>query len=250
MSKKLPTLDLKVRVKVKKVDPFEWDLVMNVWRSCMLFFERELRKLSDNGKLSKLTLYKIADGYDFTDLLRMRFRTLSDDERMRLVKLEEVSEALQRVRGLSELQEQPQSQQQELLNAVIESPTPLPLQSQQSPGLTSHSTSYESTMRSYTEEQPSFTISPGGSGFTPQQPPAQPQPTQFLDQTAPRNEDIPSQGTPSPVPTRPEINVTDPPEVSVQEHLDLLEKNTASAVIELRRMMYTNLQKLKKQLDD
>lgn len=243
MSKKLPTLDLKVRVKVKKVDPFEWDLVMNVWRSCMLFFERELRKLSDNGKLSKQTLYKIADGYDFTDLLRMRFRTFSDDERMRLVKLEEVSEALQRVRGLSELQEQPQSQQQDLLNAVIESSTPLSLQSQQSP-------EYESTMRTYTEEQPSFAISPGGSGFAPQQPPAQPQPAQFLDQTAPRNEDIPSQGTPSPIPTRPEINVTDPPEVSVQEHLDLLEKNTASAVIELRRMMYTNLQKLKKQLDD
>ncbi|MHA2366065.1 MAG: hypothetical protein ACXAC7_19050 [Candidatus Hodarchaeales archaeon] len=246
-------IDLKVRVRVSKVDLHEWDLVMNIWRACMLFFERELRKLADNGMLSRDTLHRIADKYDFSDLLRLSFRTLPDSERTRLVKLEEVSDAIQRVRDIPDLR----SQQPELIDSVVEFPES---SQQQAPDTyqpvkepfppESYPTSTQPSLFSGFQEesdfgrQPSFASSRGiqQDPFAAP-PPAQPEIDFRIQQPVEQ---------PMPAPEQPTIpSATDlQPNITVQDHLDQLQKNTASAVVELRRMMYNNLQKLKRELED
>ena len=84
-------IDVKVHFKGKGVEVEEYELIMNSWRACMLFFERELRKLNNKGKISNETLKKIANKLDFTELLRLSFLSIKDNERMRLVKLDVLS---------------------------------------------------------------------------------------------------------------------------------------------------------------
>ncbi len=242
MGKKLK-IELKVRVKVKNVDPFEYDLVMDVWRACMLFFERELRKMSDNGNLSKKTLYKIADGYDFTDLLRLNFETIRDDKRTRLVKLDEVSEAFQRVRNLPELL----PHQQDIVNAVVEPPIDIP-----QTGTIPDQYRNES-IRQNVEQTAKFQL-PSNQPQSREQLQIQTYNTnpnlQNQSETQPRIIQDPSSNQATSDKRKLPSELQEPPDISVQEHLDILEKNTATAVVELRRMMYNNLQKLKERLED
>ena len=101
------TINIKTRMKVKNIEIEEYEKIMDVWRACMLFFEREIRKLHDKGEISDDSLRKVAKNIDFTELLRMTFLSINNQDRMRLVKLKEVAEAIQRVQQLSkhELQE-------------------------------------------------------------------------------------------------------------------------------------------------
>ena len=207
-------LDLKVRVKVKKLDKIEYDAVMNVWRACMLFFERELRKMNDRGKLSTNTLRKIANNIDFTELVRLNLNSIPESDRMKLVKLDEVSEALQRMQNLPRLK----PEQQTYVNSYAS-------QNQQLKAYTQ----YEKPREVPTNKFSDYSLS--DSNISP--------PDQQIKQSIQKNET--------------EIHDVDQDqkkEDTLQEHLKLLQKDTATAVVELRRMMYENLQRLRQSLKD
>ena len=40
-------ININTQVKVKNIELEEYEKIMDVWRACMLFFEREVRKLHD-----------------------------------------------------------------------------------------------------------------------------------------------------------------------------------------------------------
>ena len=44
-------INIKTHIKVKNIEVEEYEKIMNVWRACMLFFEREIRKLHDKEEL-------------------------------------------------------------------------------------------------------------------------------------------------------------------------------------------------------
>ena len=195
-------ININTQVKVKNIELEEYEKIMDVWRACMLFFEREIRRLHDREEISTPTLRKLADHMDFTELLRMTFLSIQDDQRMRLVKLKEVAEAIQRVQQVSEPEYYEYSNE----------PTP---------------ESY-TTQEAYVDYQQQ-------AGFST----VNPEPIQnevnpissILAQNAQLNEK-----------TKPEINVKD--------HLKVLQRNTASSVIELRKMMYQNIQKIRQSLSE
>ena len=55
------TININTKVKVKDIEIEEYEKIMNVWRACMLFFEREIRKLHDRTELTTETLQQIYD---------------------------------------------------------------------------------------------------------------------------------------------------------------------------------------------
>ena len=195
-------INIKTHIKAKNIEVEEYEKIMNVWRACMLFFERELRKLHDKEELTTETLQKVADKIDFTELLRMNFLSIKDSERMRLVKLTEVAEAIQKVQSLSNQQIQDMAMEESYIQ-----PT---------------------TSVDYSEYQ---TLA--GSQEFEQNP--------QLDVENPIKS-ILSQNIQNDEDNRPEIRVKD--------HLRVLQRNTASSVVELRKMMFQNIQKIRQALSD
>ena len=203
-------IDVKVHFKAKNAEVEEFELVMNTWRACMLFFEREMRKLNSKGKLSQDTLAKISKKLDFTDLLRLSFLSIKGNERMRLVKLDEVAEAIQKVQNFTHGQ-------------VAQEPVP--------------KRAYQ--VKEKYSPQPTITeqpISPIPANPVPQV--HQQEISSLLAQSEENlvfnesNYDSVAQFS------KPDIN----------SHASVLQRNTASAVIELRKMMYDNLQKIRNTL--
>ena len=194
------TIDINTKVKVKNIEVEEYEKIMNVWRACMLFFEREIRKMHDKEELSTETLQKVANNVDFTELLRMNFLSIKDQERMRLVKLTEVAEAIQRVQQVS--------------NQQIIEPTP----DDQSVYVTKEDfiSEYSTTQELDNQEYPSIL-------------------TNSLKSIL--NKEIP-------------IEDNSRPEIHTKDHLKVLQRNTASSVVELRKMMYLNIQKIRQALSD
>ena len=195
------TININTKVKVKDIEIEEYEKIMNVWRACMLFFEREIRKLHDRTELTTETLQKVAKNIDFTELLRTNFLSIPDQERMRLVKLKEVAEAIQKVQQLSE-------------HEIQEIQTNQPYQY---PVSDSYQTEFQGDNYQATPPEPSEPVINPISSILKQE-------NQLGDQN------------------RPEINVKD--------HLKVLQRNTASSVIELRKMMYQNIQKIRQTLFD
>lgn len=195
-------INIKTHIKVKNIEVEEYEMIMNVWRACMLFFEREIRKLNDKGELSMETLQKVAGNIDFTELLRMNFLSIKDTDRMRLVKLTEVAEAIQKVQNLST----PQMQEYVSEEYISE------------PMASSEESIYSSIGDyNYQEDQSQIAeINPIRSILT-QEPPSE---------------------------------EMDRPEIRAKDHLKVLQRNTASSVIELRKMMYQNIQKIRQALSD
>lgn len=196
------TININTRIKVKNIEIDEYERILNVWRACMLFFEREIRKLHDREEITTETLRKVADNIDFTELLRMNFVSIPDQERMRLVKLSEVAEAIQRVQQLS-------SQEIEQINSEA---TP--------------------SQNLYDEYNPEYQQSIELSELHQQNNEQVINPASSILQQADKGSNL----------ERPQINV--------KEHLNVLQRNTASSVIELRKMMYQNIQKIRQTLSD
>ncbi len=195
-------VNINTRIKVKNIEVDEYEKIMNVWRACMLFFEREIRKLHDREELSTETLRKVADNIDFTELLRMTFLSIPDQERMRLVKLKEVAEAIQRVQQLSSLELHEISSEQSQSETIPADYIP---EYQQSIELSELS-----------QQQGDQLINPASS---------------ILQQSD-------------------QFEYQERPQINVKDHLKILQRNTASSVIELRKMMYQNIQKIRQTLSD
>ena len=194
-------ININTKVKVKDIEIEEYEKIMNVWRACMLFFEREIRKLHDRNDLSTETLQKVAKNIDFTELLRMTFISIPDQDRMRLVKLKEVAEAIQKVQQLSEYEIQ-----------EFQSDVPYPY---------STTDNYQAEFQEY-----DYTGAPQESN----EPVINP-----ISSILQQDNNIADQ-------SRPEINVKD--------HLKVLQRNTSTSVIELRKMMFQNIQKIRQTLSD
>jgi hypothetical protein len=203
-------IDVKVHFKAKNVDIEEYELIMNTWRACMLFFERELRKLNDKGKLSTDTLRKISKNLDFTELLRLSFLSIKNEDRMRLVKLDEVAEAIQRVQKLFNTQATPVTRvppQTTTQEKIFAQPM------QQEPEI-AHAIPQEQQYAKREETTPLITQSKTNLDFND--------------------------------PDYDSVKEFDKPDINV--HTNILQRNTASAVVELRKMMYENLQKIRNTL--
>ncbi len=194
------TININTKIKVKNIEVEEYEKIMNVWRACMLFFEREIRKLHDRDEISAPTLRKVADNIDFTELLRMTFLSIQDDERMRLVKLKEVAEAIQRVQQLSAQELQELNVDQATSDITIQENYPEFQQSEQ--------------ITTIEQQNVMSEVNPISS---------------ILRQ----NDQMPEQ---------------EKPDINVKDHLKVLQRNTASSVIELRKMMYQNIQKIRQTL--
>ena len=194
------TININTKIKVKNIEVEEYEKIMNVWRACMLFFEREIRKLHDRDEISTPTLRKVADNIDFTELLRMTFLSIQDDERMRLVKLKEVAEAIQRVQQLSAQELQELNVDQATSDITIQENYPEFQQSEQ--------------ITTIEQQNVMSEVNPISS---------------ILQQ----NDQMPEQ---------------EKPDINVKDHLKVLQRNTASSVIELRKMMYQNIQKIRQTL--
>ena len=196
------TINIKTRMKVKNIEIEEYEKIMDVWRACMLFFEREVRKLHDKGEISDDSLRKVAHNIDFTELLRMTFLSINDQDRMRLVKLKEVAEAIQRVQQLSK---------HELQEFDYES-----------------SSAYAYNKQTISDYQQYNT----GSNIPEQE---------QIEQINPISSILHQDN---------QIGEISRPEINVKEHLNILQRNTASSVVELRKLMYQNIQKIRQTLTD
>jgi hypothetical protein len=195
------TINIRTNIKAKNIEIEEYELVMNVWRASMLFFEREIRKLHDKERISTSTLEKLAEKIDFTELLRMTFLSIKDSDRMRLVKLAEVAEAIQRVQQIP----------QPKLHDVIE---------------TNEHFIEENEPIIFPEQEVQFNFNDQG--------------TQELFENSIKsilNQPIPDENQ----------NAL---EIKAKDHLNVLQRNTASSVIELRKMMYMNIQKIRQTLSE
>lgn len=196
------SININTQVKAKNIEVEEYEKIMDVWRACMLFFEREIRRLHDRKEISTPTLRKLADRMDFTELLRMTFLSIQDDERMRLVKLKEVAEAIQRVQQLEEHEVYEYSNE----------PVPEAI----------------GTQETYVDYQQQ-------TGFS------------NVNQEPIQNEANPISSI---LEQHDQLNEQTKPEINVKDHLRVLQRNTASSVIELRKMMYQNIQKIKQTLSE
>lgn len=204
-------INLKVRIKVKNVEVNEYELIMNTWRACMLFFERELRILNDKQKLSKETLLKISHNIDFTELLRTNFLSISDHNRMRLVKLDEVADAIQRIQNPNIVYQSEKLQviEKENLNYVMNQEK-------------------ESLDLDQSELEPEISIRIPNT-----------------DSNLEKKKNIDEFKV-----EKMQLNELRMPNIDANEHSKILQRNTASAVVELRKMMYSNLQKIRNTLKE
>ena len=194
-------IDINTKIKVKNIEVEEYEKIMNVWRACMLFFEREIRKLNDRNELTPETLKKVSSNIDFTELLRMNFLSIKDLDRMRLVKLTEVAEAIQKVQQMS-LQQYEETIGEPYSNSFA-SDVVVP--------------EYESINN----------VSPSAETFAPDTNPI----SNILNQDQSSENELPN-------------------EIRAKDHLKILQRNTASSVVELRKLMYQNIQKIRQTLTD
>ena len=197
------SIDIKTKLKAKNIEAEEYEKIMNVWRACMLFFEREIRKLNDRSEISSETLRKIVNHIDFTDLLRMNFLSIKDQDRMRIVKLSEVAEAIQKVQQMYLQQSSDIEGEAYQVGSMNEFSYP----------------EYENIDQS-TNNSENYNIQGEINPIS-----------NILNQEVPNdNEKV--------------------PEIHAKDHLQILQRNTASSVVELRRLMYQNIQKIREALSD
>ena len=193
-------IDINTKIKVKNIEVEEYEKIMNVWRACMLFFEREIRKLNDRNELTSETLKKLSSNIDFTELLRMNFLSIKDPDRMRLVKLTEVAEAIQKVQQMS-VQQYEETSGEPYSNFASDAGVP----------------AYENINN----------VSTSAETLTSDTNPI----SNILNQNQSNENELPN-------------------EIRSKDHLKILQRNTASSVVELRKLMYQNIQKIRQTLSD
>jgi hypothetical protein len=72
-------LEIKVNLKVKKIPVEEFENVMKQYKKYMLSFEKSLRYLADEDKITYKVLDKIGDSFKFDQIHYMKFSTPEED---------------------------------------------------------------------------------------------------------------------------------------------------------------------------
>lgn len=238
-------LNQKVKLTAKNLSNIEYEGIMNVWRASMLFFEKELRKLSDKKVVGEKTFRQLVKNIDFSELSRTKFDTIS--EPMKVVKMEDVNrvmgEMAQGRLGSGEIPVDPlklgRSSSRPPLNADYSpfksSPTPFPEPS-------TSASLFSGSTRSNVPNMQTSSNSFSEPKISPIPPPTNiPNPPSTFSSLP----NMPVDQNVSPALSSSPQNTLTP-----EDHRTMLAKDTATAVMELRKLMLANLQKFKQQFKE
>ena len=236
----------KVKLSAKNLSNIEYEGIMNVWRASMLFFEKELRKLSDKKVVGEKTFRQLVKNIDFTELSRIKFDTIS--EPMKVVKMEDVNRVMgEMAQGRLDTGEIPidplklgrPSSRPTIssdLDRLKSSLSSFPVSSTTPPPPVSSSirplASTISSASNLPSSQPTIPSIPINTAATPTIPSAA-----KSDTHSEQNSNLSSP-----------LNVSS--NLTPEDHRTMLAKDTATAVMELRKMMLANLQKFKQQFKE